>query len=215
MEEAFWQARWSEGRIGFHQRAVNPHLQWYFEQFLPGDTARGGHVFVPLCGKSLDLDWLLAQGMQVTGIEFHEAAVAEVFARLGQTPDITDLGALKRYRAGKLTLYVGDFYALETAELGRVDLVYDRAAMVAVDPKTRQAYGNQIAPLAARAQQLIISYDYDQAQKDGPPFSLPAGAIRTVYDGRYLVELLVEGAAGGSLGQQVAAKEQVWLLQPK
>lgn len=215
MEEAFWQARWSEGRIGFHQSAVNAHLARYFEQIIPDEPVSGLHVFVPLCGKSLDLDWLLAQGAQVTGIEFHEAAVAEVFARLERTPEITDVGDLKRYRAGKLTLYVGDFYALEAAELGAVDLVYDRAAMVAVDPKTRQAYGAQIMALAAGARQLIISYDYDQSQKDGPPFSLPEAALRSVYGGRYLFELLVEGAAGGSLASQVDAVNQVWLLSPK
>ena len=30
MNRDFWQARWDEGRIGFHQDEVNPYLQRYW-----------------------------------------------------------------------------------------------------------------------------------------------------------------------------------------
>ena len=51
-----WLTRWQEGRIQFHVDKVNPILNRYVDRLLPEGF---GCVFVPLCGKSVDLDFLV------------------------------------------------------------------------------------------------------------------------------------------------------------
>jgi len=47
-----WESRWQEGRIGFHLPEVNSYLLRYSDKLLTQDPES---VFVPLCGKTLDL----------------------------------------------------------------------------------------------------------------------------------------------------------------
>ena len=96
-----WDARWREGRIGFHEGRPNARLVAHLEALR---LARGARLFLPLCGKTVDIDWLLEGGFAVAGIEFNAGAVAEVFDRLGLTPEITETGDLTRWQAGYLTL---------------------------------------------------------------------------------------------------------------
>lgn len=209
MEQEFWQARWRENRIGFHEAAPNSLLTKHFPRIV---LEAGQSVFVPLCGKALDLDWLLSQGLRVTGVEFNQGAVVEVFARLGQTPDVTQADGLTRYQSGELTLYAGDFFALSPAHLGQIDAVYDRAALVAVKPEDRQAYAAHLNRITGTAKQLLIGFDYDQSVMDGPPFSVPGSAVQTLYQDSHEITLIEEHAAGGRIGERCNALEQAWLL---
>ena len=77
MNPEFWQARWQDKRIGFNQPKVNPLLVKYFSVL---DLPVGSRVFAPLCGKSIDMRWLLEQGYDVVGVELVESAVEEFFA---------------------------------------------------------------------------------------------------------------------------------------
>ncbi|MFY0310783.1 thiopurine S-methyltransferase [Leisingera sp. D0M16] len=211
MEQDFWQARWRENRIGFHEAAPNTLLTKHFSRL---GLKAGQSVFVPLCGKALDLDWLVSKGLRVTGVEFNQGAVEEVFARQGLEPEVVQTGALTRYQAGELTLYAGDFFALASAHLGPVNAVYDRAALVAVKPEGRTAYAAHLNRITGNARQLLIGFDYDQSLMDGPPFSVPQSAVQALYQDSHDITLIEERAAGGRVGERCNALEQAWLLTP-
>ncbi|KIC19320.1 thiopurine S-methyltransferase [Leisingera sp. ANG-DT] len=211
MEQEFWQARWRENRIGFHEAAPNSLLIKHFSRL---GISAGQSVFLPLCGKALDLDWLLSLGLRVTGVEFNQGAVEEVFARLGLTPDVSQAEGLIRYQSGELALYAGDFFALAPAHLGAVDVVYDRAALVAVKPEDRQAYAAHLNRITGTAKQLLIGFDYDQSLMDGPPFSVPGSVVEALYQGSHEISLIEERAADGRIGERCNALEQAWLLTP-
>ncbi|MEP7220687.1 MAG: thiopurine S-methyltransferase, partial [Bacteroidota bacterium] len=66
MDSSFWQNRWRENRIGFHQGSVNSRLRRHFAE-IAGDAKEC--VFIPLCGKSLDILWIADQGHPVVGVE--------------------------------------------------------------------------------------------------------------------------------------------------
>jgi hypothetical protein len=52
MEDAFWHKCWERNTLGFHQQQIHPFLAEHFKsRCLPDDK----HVFVPLCGKTLDM----------------------------------------------------------------------------------------------------------------------------------------------------------------
>ena len=62
MEPGFWHDRWVRAEIGFHKQEINVHLQqfWNCLELHPGER-----VFVPLCGKSLDLLWLAGEARRL------------------------------------------------------------------------------------------------------------------------------------------------------
>lgn len=210
MDASFWHDRWQSNRIAFHLDEVNPLLVRYFNHL---KVSPGARVFVPLCGKTRDIGWLLTQGYDVVGAELVETAVEQLFAQLGVPPTIIEHGPLKHYQAPNLDIWVGDVLELTPSLLGKVDAVYDRAALVAMPEYLRAIYARQLKMLAANAAQLLISYVYDQSQVPGPPFSVRDEEVAHLYGDAYQLTSLARFDVPGGLRGQVAAEEVVWLLQ--
>ena len=211
MEPQFWQQKWKENKIAFHEREGNSLLSNNLHRLTLNHGAR---VFVPLCGKTLDLDWLFAQGCRVVGIELNQQAVEEVFDRMGTEPEISAAGHHRRYASRTTELIVGDFFDLSVEELGPVDAIFDRAALVALPPLMRKSYAARLTQLTKAAPQLLITYDYDQSKMEGPPFSVAGTEIAGLYGDAYKQELLSSIAVTGPLGERSGATENAWLLKP-
>ena len=213
MEHSFWHDRWATNQIGFHQPAANPLLVTHCAALaLPS----AGRVLLPLCGKTLDIAWLLAAGYRVVGVELSELAVQQLFAELGATPRIQVLNdALQRYETGNLTVFVGDIFALNREQLGPVDAIYDRAALVALPATLRPRYASHLTAISAGARQLLISFDYEQSQLPGPPFAVLAEELSELYGQHYELQALARQPLTGGLKGQCPADEVVWLLQPR
>lgn len=209
MEEEFWQTRWREQRIAFHENRPNDLLEQHVHRL---DLNPGDRVFLPLCGKAVDLDWLADKQLQIVGVEFNQGAVEEVFARRGLTPEVGSFGALTAFQAANLILFVGDFFELTREMIGPIDAIYDRAALVALPDETRSLYVKTLPELTGSARQLLISYDYDQSQTEGPPFSVPNAEIERLYQDRYAVEPVASRAITGSLAKRCSGQENVLLL---
>lgn len=188
MQPVFWEKRWAADNIGFHRSAVNEYLLAHW----PGlgvDPAAG--VFVPLCGKSLDLHWLAEQGHPVVGNEVVPRAVQAFFAEAEMQPEEERVGKSIAYRSQRLTLLLGDFFDLQPEHLQGATAWYDRAAQVALPKDLRSAYYDHLARLMPRgAVGLSLAFEYPQEQKDGPPFSVEEEEIRELCAGRFDVQLL-------------------------
>lgn len=137
MDANFWLQKWEKNEIAFHNSEANPTLVKYFKEL---SLAQGSRVFVPLCGKTLDIAWLLANGYRVAGVELVEIAIKQLFAELGLTPKIIETGPIKHYSATDIDIFVGDILNVSNKILGTVDAIYDRAALVALPTKIRQDY---------------------------------------------------------------------------
>ncbi|MFG0380381.1 thiopurine S-methyltransferase [Pseudomonas sp. zbq_18] len=212
MEHDFWHQRWANNQIGFHEPAANPLL---IEHFAALALAKGSRVLLPLCGKTLDIAWLLKAGYQVVGVELSEVAVQQLFAEQGKTPRIDSLSTtLKCYESGDLRVFVGDIFELSAQRLGPVDAIYDRAALVALPPGMRPDYARHLTQISAHAPQLLISFDYEQSLLPGPPFSVPLDELTELYGAHYRLQQRVRQPLNGGLKGQCPADEVVWLLQP-
>ncbi|MEM9332012.1 MAG: thiopurine S-methyltransferase [Pseudomonadota bacterium] len=212
MEEQFWQTRWNTGKIAFHEGAPNKFLITHFDVL---EIDQGAHVFVPLCGKTSDLDWLYERGYRVTGIEFNRDAIEEVFERMSLIPDVEQKSGLTRFSSGRLTIWHGDFFLLPRGDVGTIDAVYDRAALVALPEDIRKEYAKYLVELTRNAPQLLISYSYDQSQTEGPPFSVPENTIRQLYGSNFNIERLESADIKGPLAARCSGKEQTWKLSMK
>jgi thiopurine S-methyltransferase len=212
MDANFWQQKWQKGEIGFHESAVNQLLVANFDKLrLP----QGARLLLPLCGKTLDIGWLLANGYRVAGAELSQLAVDALFAELGVVPQITEVGALKHYSAGNIDIFNGDVFALNAALLGQVDAVYDRAALVALPAEVRPRYAAHIRALSHDAPQLLVTFEYDQSLRSGPPFSVTTEEVERLYADGYAQEVVERREVAAAPNGRPAATEVVRYLQPR
>lgn len=210
MDASFWHQRWGANDIAFHESAANPLLVKYFESL---SLAKGSRVFLPLCGKTLAIGWLLSSGYGVVGAELSETAVRQLFNELGVDPKISGVGDVDRYSTKNIDIFVGDIFHLSGTILGSVDAIYDRAALVALPKEMRGRYAAHLTEITNHAPQLLICYEYDQALMEGPPFSISNEEVNQHYRGSYELTLLESTDVPGGLKGKCAAKENAWLLK--
>lgn len=186
MEPDFWRARWAQGQIGFHLAAPNPAL-------VRCAAALGAptRVFVPLCGKSVDLVWLAQRGVDVVGVELSPLAVEAFFAEQHLAAETDSIGPFARHRAGRVEILCGDFFELRPAHLGPIDAFYDRAALVAMPDTLRARYVEHFTSLVpAGARGLLVTFEYEPASVSGPPFSVPDAVVRALYESDFELQEL-------------------------
>lgn len=216
MNPEFWQNRWQENRIGFNQSEVNLLLKQYFTGL---NLSAGSRVFVPLCGKSIDMVWLASQGHDVVGVELVKSAVQDFFAEqniessLHQPVENSEIKCYQGQLLGqRIELWVADIFTLTAEDIGNVDAIYDKAALIALPADMRCNYSEQVRLLSDNAPQLVMTLNYDQSKKDGPPFSVSSDQVQQYYGSHYqITELVSEPASIGSV-PELKVTEQVWLL---
>lgn len=216
MNPEFWQNRWQEKRIGFNQTKVNPLLIKYWSDL---NLPAGSRIFVPLCGKSIDMVWLAAQGYDVVGVELVESAVKEFFSenRILHTiinhPHNPNIKYYHwQHENQKIEILVADIFSLSIEDIDYIDAVYDKAALIALPADMRPDYSEQIRKISDNAPQFIITLNYDQSKKNGPPFSISSEQVQQYYGSHYqIAELTSDPASIGSM-PELKVSEQVWLL---
>ncbi len=190
MEPKFWQERWARNQIGFHLSEFNPYLQRHWPQLA---VAEGSKVLVPLCGKSLDLVWLASHGLRVMGVELSEQAVEAFFSEQNLVPRITRRSAFTVYQADLIEVWCGDFFALDAEALVGCAALYDRAALIALPPLMRAQYAEHLSRLLpSGCQGLLITLDYDQTQKAGPPFAVTDDEVKVLFGSDWTLLALQE-----------------------
>jgi len=212
MDASFWHNRWQTNQTGWHERDVNPLLIAHFPSL---NVPPGARVFVPLCGKSLDLGWLLSRGYAVAGAELSELAVTQLFAELGMEVHISEVGKFRLFRGERIDIFVGDIFDLSREILGAVEAVYDRAALVALPEAMRVRYAAHLKAITGMAPQLVIGYEYDQTVLAGPPFSVTPDELHRHYSDDYALTLLARVEIPGGLKGKCPATEHIWRLDKR
>ena len=209
MDTNFWLQRWEKNEIPFHELKSNPALVKYFAKL---SLSKGSRVFVPLCGKTLDIAWLLSQNCRVAGAELSKTAIEQLFADIALKPKISELEKMLHYSAANIDIFVGNIFDLSQKMLGSVDAIYDRAALVALPKDMRVRYTEHLMQITQKAAQLLLSFEYDQKLMDGPPFSVSNEEISQHYKECYTLTLLASTDIPGGL-KGCAAKENVWWVR--
>jgi len=179
----YWAQRWTDGKIGWHQEAVDPELAAHSELLLPPSSLY--RVFVPLCGRSLDLLWLYSKGHTVVGVEAVESVVQQFFEEHSIPYTTSQLAWATQYQSKdqRLTLYVCDFFSVDVAALGTFDAVFDRAAFVAVNVCDRQRYASVVKQLLRSSYRyLLCTVEYEANETySGPPCSVSLPEVEALF----------------------------------
>lgn len=221
-----WSERWRNRRIGFHLKEVNPIIVDYASRLLGSSdyapaseetatttattiTSKQLHerVFVPLCGKTVDMVYLASlvspstqTAVRVVGLEGVRVALKEFIeehpALKIKEMQAQTLGA-ERFEGETITLWKADYFDLSGGD-GESDLssffhgsfgaIYDRASIVAIDPSLRQTYVRILDKLLVVGGRILLvalerrSSTSPEATSKGPPFSLPESTLRGLFD---------------------------------
>lgn len=210
MKADYWHNLWDTDDIGFHMKETNKFLLKFFSLL---KLEKNSRVFIPLCGKTKDIKWLLDNGYRVVGAELNENAIKELFDFLGLEVTTTNIGSLILYSSKNIDIFVGDIFKLDKTTLGKVDAIYDRAAIVALPTEMRKQYTSLLLNLTDNVPQLIVSLDYVQSLMEGPPFSVKEPHLKDYYSDFYNLKLL--DSHKFMPFEEINAVETVWLLSCK
>lgn len=213
MDAQFWITMWNEGRTNFHSEITNDLLIKYFPLLHPKSDDK---VLVPLCGKTKDLIWLHDLKLKVYGVELHTQAVEDFFEENKLTPVTKSQDEnYTHYNFKNIHISSGDFFKL--GENNKYDFIYDRASLVALPAPMRKKYAEVIKrALKIGGKCLLISYEYDQAKMDGPPFCVDANEIHELYQDQFTIKLM-ESHRPENSGPRLAAlgglSQKVYILE--
>ncbi len=180
---ADWLNFWENNQTSWHSDEVTRELVEHIELF---DLIIGDKIFVPLCGKSLDMLYIINQGFSVVGVEISEIGVKQFFTENNLNYKVTSVDAFDLYSSDNLEIYCGDFFSLTSKHLADVSAVFDRKALIALEPEVRQKYVkhlNDIIPFDARI--LLVTLNYPQHQMSGPPFSVDKSEVMSLFSMAY------------------------------
>ena len=213
MEAEFWHERWRSGQIGFHQASADRNLTRHWSVL---DLPRGSRVFVPLCGKSLDMLWLRDEGHPVIGIDLSAIALEAFLMENGIPARRRVQEDFDIYETPEFRLYRGDYFALTAADLKDVAAVYDRAALIAWAPEMRSPYVGHLAALVRPGtQMLLITMEYLQPQMAGPPFSVMREEVERLYAPYFTLhevdrqDILANGRGGARAASRIFSRSPI------
>jgi thiopurine S-methyltransferase len=196
MDKQFWLNKWQENQIHFHQQQIHPLLKKYITSVVKEPTC---NVLVPLCGKSLDMTWLVNRGHTVIGSELSKLAIDQYWKEHSLTPTTNNKSDYISTISGNLSLLCGDFFALKKEDIesinGPIDLIYDRAALIALPLEMRIKYYQQMIEISSeQTSWLLIILGYDDKLVNGPPFNIRTEELEEHLSSHFLIELLEENS---------------------
>lgn len=217
-DNELWQQSWRDRNIDFHQKAVNPHLVRFWSSL---GLAPGDRVFVPLCGKSLDLLWLAQQGHTVVGVELSPLAARAFFRENRIQASRRRVGEFTLWEHDRISILCGDFFQLTAADLGDIAAVFDRASLTALPDEIRGDYLEHLRKILPAACKILLltteEPDDDEVQEQ--PFAV-ADEITALYSDAFDIQLnhvesFFEPHPDPSISQPVRVEQKVYSLSPK
>lgn len=214
MDNDYWINKWQNSETRFHQSQYHPMLVKY------GDKLTTGTILVPLCGKSLDMHFLVSKGHTVIGVELSPIACEDFFKEAGLEYTINSVADFSVFSSEKITLWCGDFFKLPQTVWDRVSGIYDRAALVALPEEIRKKYVLEITNRSKQSLEIIlITFEYLKDSFQGPPFAVYEHEINEIYKAFTILKLHSEKEdklpKDNPRFQSIGLTENIYWLQKK
>lgn len=149
------------------------------------------NVLVPLSGKTPDMLWLSNTGAFVFGVEISEIAIHSFFEESGRSFTTSAYSGFTIYSSGNIELWQGDFMKLPHKKLPPIDLIYDKAALVALPADKRRIYANKLLALKNPDTSVLLHhFMYPQEQMPGPPFNVSSSEIERYFADSFSISIL-------------------------
>lgn len=165
--------------------------------------------------------WLAQQGHEVIGVELSPLAVRAFFKENRLQPTRHPAGGFTLWRAGRISILCGDYFALTQVELGQIDAVYDRAALTAFPEEVRLLYVAHLQVILPTSGKVFILTTELPNADEQPAQRLEADAeLVALYEAAFKVELthvesMFEVDPEGEDRPHIEVAHKVYRLSPK
>ncbi len=175
VDTAQWKDAWAKGRTSFHEGKPNEFLSKHVDALTGGKPAIT--IFVPLCGKAVDLKWLYDRGHSVVGVEVANQAIEEFFTENNLEFSKEDVdkvhGTLYKSSDGRIRLYACDLYDFSNEVESGMQAVWDRGSLVAINKEDREKYIKILRSVTSDdCRYLAEVFNYDPTKLNGPPHTI-------------------------------------------
>lgn len=172
MSKNTWEDCWSVGKTFFHRSAYHPMLVEHIEKLINGRSNLV--IFIPLCGKSLDIKYLYDLGHTVVGVEGAKSPIEEFFGEhnleftKSDCPSVN--GSVYKNGDNRIRIYHGDMFDFNGKDEVKFSGVWDRGSFGAINKTDRPKYVELLTSMVTEdCQYLLNTYDYNPEQFSGPP----------------------------------------------
>ncbi|XP_051991973.1 probable thiopurine S-methyltransferase [Xyrauchen texanus] len=217
-----WEDRWQEGKIGFHKPHVHKLLENNLDKIICG--RKSVPFFFPLCGKAVDMKWLADMGHTVVGVEISEKGIKQFFEDQSlayHEEPVPAIPGAKVFKSadGKISIYQCDLYKFSSTIAGKFGGIWDRGALVAINPCDRPKYATLLVSLMdSNCRYLVNTLEYNPELYKGPPFFVSEEHLNNLFGGACGIELVqcVDGFEDKHKTWGLESMtEKVYLLTPK
>eukprot|EP00111_Clytia_hemisphaerica_P008612 TCONS_00025177-protein len=166
-----WQESWDTNDTIWQLPEVNVSLQKHFSVF-ESASFESKRIFVPLCGKTVDMKWLYDKGFIVVGVEAIGKAIVEFFEEQKMEYSVQQMEGYKVYfsKDSKLKVFQGNLFDFNADMLGgRFEFFWDRGSLVAMEKEDQQKYVDFMAGvLCTGAIGLLEVMEYESSEPQQP-----------------------------------------------
>lgn len=183
----FWNERWESGSTPWCYKASS--LLRHVDKLLDGREHI--RIFVPLCGKTVDMKWLADKGHTVVGVEHSRIPVEAFFnehsLEFTRQPVNQLNGFLYKSTTLPISLYCCDIMEFPKAGEEHFDAVWDRGSLhVFKPPDDRQRYVEIVcSQMSDDCRYLLEVFDYEKHARLVPPHSLQDADIQQLFGDKF------------------------------
>jgi thiopurine S-methyltransferase len=119
------------------------------------------------------MKYLIYQGFHVVGVELSSLAIDRFFNENKIAYKVSKVEDFDFYQGKNIDIYCGDFFKLKKDYFYDVSCVYDRAALIALNPDLQKKYVGHLKEILPNSSKiLLLTMFYPQNEMEGPPFSV-------------------------------------------
>nr|XP_039260200.1 probable thiopurine S-methyltransferase [Styela clava] len=143
---------------------ASPMLRKHIKSLLPNAIRK--RIFLPLCGKSPDIKWLIDEGYEVVGLECSEHAILEFFEEnsVEFEKSVSTKDHSFRVYTGKtanVVIYEGDYFKFNSDIAGGLfDAVWDSASLNTIELASRKPYVEIMRSVLDKQAKYMLSAMY-------------------------------------------------------
>ena len=199
----YWTDRWKKGKTDWHREEVHNILFKYVDELTGGRSNL--RVFLPLCGKSVDMLWLADQGHTVVGVELAKQAIESFFTENNLTFKVESVkmtasgepAEVYKCNEKNITIFCCDLYTFEEEDAGgKFDAIWDRGSLSAIVPSANgKRYTKKMHSLLAHHGNCIVETHYYEVDRGGkPPASISDELRNELYGEDFTIKELEVGS---------------------
>jgi len=188
----YWDERWKTNNTVWHRLEVSRFLVAHQTELIA--ERNNIKIFVPLCGKTVDMKWFAELGHRVVGVESSHLPIEDFFKEHSMQyvrESVSDVCSVYKSSDDLIHIYHCDLFNFTPHMDSQFDAIWDRGSLVALNPGERVRYVDLMFSLMQPdCRYLLNTLEYDDRHYSGPPCNIPESVVLELYAQRCAIRRL-------------------------